>query len=165
MIEIVERVIVLSWIQTFFQKFIKDNQDEYAEYDIHTKQMERSLPQKIIEGRYQLDTKISYQYPKGKRHMYVQPEDPTVKSDKTNRQKRVEPRSEVHSPEKRRSSDIRSTDTKSREVINKSQKRVELRSEVHSPEIRRSSDSRSTDTKSREVINKSTPPIKKNRSS
>ncbi|MFB3165603.1 DNA translocase FtsK [Neobacillus sp. 179-C4.2 HS] len=151
----------MSWIQTFFQKFIKDNQDEYAEYDIHTKQMERSLPQKIIEGRYQLDTKISYQYPKGKRHMYVQPEDPTVKSDKTNRQKRVEPRSEVHSPEKRRSSDIRSTDTKSREVINKSQKRVELRSEVHSPEIRRSSDSRSTDTKSREVINKSTPPIKK----
>ncbi|MDF2788228.1 MAG: hypothetical protein K0S80_1326, partial [Neobacillus sp.] len=36
MIEIVERVIVLSWIQNFFQKFIKDNQDEYAEYDIHT---------------------------------------------------------------------------------------------------------------------------------
>lgn len=120
MIEIVERVIVLSWIQNFFQKFIKDNQDEYAEYDIHTKQMERSLPQKIIEGRYQLDTKISYQYPKGKRHMYVQPEDPTVKSEKTNRQKRVEPRSEVHSPEIRRSSDSRSTDTKSREVINKS---------------------------------------------
>ncbi|MDQ0975509.1 S-DNA-T family DNA segregation ATPase FtsK/SpoIIIE [Neobacillus niacini] len=114
-----ERVIVLSWIQNFFQKFIKDNQDEYAEHDIHTKQLERSLPQKIIEGRYHLDTKISYQYPKGKGHMYVQPEDTTVKSEKTNRQKRVELRSEVHSPELRKSSEIRSTDTKSREVINK----------------------------------------------
>jgi DNA segregation ATPase FtsK/SpoIIIE, S-DNA-T family len=119
-IEIVERVIVLSWIQNFFQKFIKDNQDEYAEYDIHTKQLERSLPHKILEGRYHLDTKISYQYPKGKRHMYVQPEDPTVKSEKTNRQKRVELRSEVKSSEIRRSSDIRSSDTKPREVINNS---------------------------------------------
>ncbi|WP_307309069.1 DNA translocase FtsK [Neobacillus driksii] len=109
----------MSWIQNFFQKFIKDNQDEYAEHDIHTKQLERSLPQKIIEGRYHLDTKISYQYPKGKGHMYVQPEDTTVKSEKTNRQKRVELRSEVHSPELRKSSEIRSTDTKSREVINK----------------------------------------------
>ena len=146
MIEIVERVIVLSWIQNFFQKFIKDNQDEYAEYDIHTKQLERSLPHKMIEGRYHLDTKISYQYPKGKRHMYVQPpEDHTVKSEKTNRQKRVELHSEVHSPEIRRSSDIRSTDTKSREVINNS-----------TPPIKKS-----TDTKLREVINNSTPPIKK----
>ncbi|MDF2789132.1 MAG: hypothetical protein K0S80_2230, partial [Neobacillus sp.] len=117
---IVERVIVLSWIQNFFQKFIKDNQDEYAEYDIHTKQLERSLPHKMIEGRYHLDTKISYQYPKGKRHMYVQPEDHTVKSEKTISQKIVELHSEVHSTEIRRSSDIRSTDTKSREVINKS---------------------------------------------
>lgn len=124
MIEIVERVIVLSWIQNFFQKFIKDNQDEYAEYDIHTKQLERSLPHKIIEGRNHLDTKISYQYPKGKRHLYVQPEDPTVKSEKTNRQKRVNLRSEVKSPEikssEARSSEIRSSDTKTREVINNS---------------------------------------------
>jgi S-DNA-T family DNA segregation ATPase FtsK/SpoIIIE len=52
--------------------------------------------------------------------MYVQPEDPTVKSEKTNRQKRVELRSEVKSSEIRRSSDIRSSDTKPREVINNS---------------------------------------------
>lgn len=124
MIEIVERVIVLSWIQNFFQKFIKDNQDEYAEYDIHNKQLVRSVPNKIMDGRYHLDTKISYQYPKGKRHLYVQPEDPTVVSEKTNRQKRVEQRSEVKSSEIRnseiRNSDIRSSDTKTREVVNNS---------------------------------------------
>lgn len=91
MIEIVERVIVLSWIQNFFQKFIKDKQDEYAEYDIHNKQLERSLPHKIIEGSYHLDTKISFQYPKGKRqHLYVQPEAPAVKPEKNNRPKRIE---------------------------------------------------------------------------
>lgn len=140
MIEIVERVIVLSWIQNFFQKFIKDNQDEYAEYDIHNKQLVRSVPNKIMDGRYHLDTKISYQYPKGKRHLYVQPEDPTVVSEKTNRQKRVEQRSEVKSSEMRNS-----------EIRN---------SEIRKSEIR-NSDIRSSDTKTREVINNSTPPIKK----
>ncbi|WP_419955892.1 DNA translocase FtsK [Neobacillus niacini] len=110
----------MSWIQNFFQRFIKDNQDEYAEYDIHTKKLDRSLPHKIIEGSYHLDTKISYQYPKGKRQLYVQPEVPTIKPEKNNRQKRVEQRSrsEVKSSEIR-NSDIKSSDTKTREVNNK----------------------------------------------
>lgn len=120
MIEIVERVIVLSWIQNFFQRFIKDNQDEYAEYDIHTKKLDRSLPHKIMEGSYHLDTKISYQYPKGKRQLYVQPEVPPIKPEKNNRQKRVEQRSrsEVKSSEIR-NSDSKSSDAKTREVNNK----------------------------------------------
>jgi S-DNA-T family DNA segregation ATPase FtsK/SpoIIIE len=129
-------VIVLSWIQNFFQKFIKDNQDEYAEYSIHNKQLERSLPHKIMEGSYHLDTKISYQYPKGKRQLYVQPEAPVVTSEKTNRKERAELRSELKSSEIR-SSDIKSSNTKSREVINKSnppiQKKPFQLTEVPSP--------------------------------
>jgi DNA segregation ATPase FtsK/SpoIIIE, S-DNA-T family len=140
-IEIVERVIVLSWIQNFFQKFIKDNRDEYAEYSIHNKQLERSLPHKIMEGSYHLDTKISYQYPKGKRQLYVQPETPVVTSEKTNRKERAELRFELKSSEIRsseiRSSDIKSSNTKSREVINKSnppiQKKPFQLTEVPSP--------------------------------
>ncbi|MEC1521639.1 DNA translocase FtsK [Neobacillus niacini] len=110
----------MSWIQNFFQRFIKDNQDEYAEYDIHNKKLDRSLPHKIIEGSYHLDTKISYQYPKGKRQLYVQPEVPTIKPEKNNRQKRVEQRSrsEVKSSEIR-NSDSKSSDTKTGEVNNK----------------------------------------------
>lgn len=99
MIETVERVIVLSWIQNFFQRFIKDNEDEYAEYDIHNKQLERSLPHKIMEEGRHLDTKISYQYPKGQLHFKLKPEVPIVKSEKPHRQKRVEQRTEIRSSE------------------------------------------------------------------
>lgn len=99
MIETVERVIVLSWIQNFFQRFIKDNEDEYAEYDIHSKQPERSLSNKIMEGGHHLDTKISYQYPKGQLHFNLKPEVPNVKSEKPQRQKRVEQRFEIKSSE------------------------------------------------------------------
>nr|WP_307196980.1 DNA translocase FtsK [Neobacillus niacini] len=88
-----------------------------------------------MEGSYHLDTKISYQYPKGKRQLYVQPETPVVTSEKTNRKERAELRFEL------KSSEIRS-------------------SEIRSSEIR-SSDIKSSNTKSREVINKSNPPIQK----
>lgn len=100
MIEIVERVIVLSWIQNFLKKFIKDNEDEYAEYVIHNKQQGRSLSQKLNEGSHHLDTKISYQYPKGKLSFLAKPEDPIVKLEKVNRQNRLELRPEEKSTEK-----------------------------------------------------------------
>lgn len=136
MIEIVERVIVLSWIQNFFQKFIKDNQDEYAEYSIHNKHLEKSLPHKMIEGSYHLDTKISYQYPKGNRQLYVRPEAPAVTAEKTYRQKRAEQRSELKSAEIG-SSDIKSSNTKTREVVNKSNSPIQKKpfqlTEVPSP--------------------------------
>ena len=99
MIEIVERVIVLSWIQNFFQKFIKDKDDEYAEYDIHNKQQNRSLPHKLIEGSHHLNTKVSYQYPKGNLKFQLKSEAPLEKSEKANRRKRVEQAPEMRSSE------------------------------------------------------------------
>lgn len=94
-------MIVLSWIQNFFQRFIKDNQDEYAEYDIHNKQPVRSLPHRIVEGGNHLDTKISYQYPKGQLHFKLKSEVPMVRSDHATRQKRVEPSTVKRSTENR----------------------------------------------------------------
>jgi DNA segregation ATPase FtsK/SpoIIIE, S-DNA-T family len=94
-------VIVLSWIQNFFQRFIKDNQDEYAEYDIHNKQPVRSLPHRIVEGGHHLDTKISYQYPKGQLHFKLKAEVPMVRTEHATRQKRVEQSTEKRSTENR----------------------------------------------------------------
>jgi DNA segregation ATPase FtsK/SpoIIIE, S-DNA-T family len=110
-IEILERVIVLSWIQNFFQRFIKDNQDEYAEYDIHNKQPVRSLPHRIVEGGHHLDTKISYQYPKGQLHFKLKAEVPMVRTEHAARQKRVEPSIVERSTEKR-NLERRSSETK-----------------------------------------------------
>ena len=108
MIEIVERVIVLSWIQNFFQKFIKDKDNEYDEYDIHNKQQIRSLPHKLIEGSHHLNTKVSYQYPKGNLKFQLKSEAPLEKFEKANRRKKVE-----QAPE------MRNSETKSLPVTNK----------------------------------------------
>ncbi|MDR7077757.1 S-DNA-T family DNA segregation ATPase FtsK/SpoIIIE [Neobacillus niacini] len=88
----------MSWIQNFFQKFIKDNDNEYDEYDIHNKQQIRSLPHKIIEGSHHLNTKISYQYPKGNLKLQLKSETPLEKSEKANRRKMQE-----QAPEMKRS--------------------------------------------------------------
>jgi DNA segregation ATPase FtsK/SpoIIIE, S-DNA-T family len=142
-IEIVERVIVLSWIQNFLKKFIKDNEDEYAEYVIHNKQQGRSLSHKINEGGHHLDTKISYQYPKGKLSFLAKPEDPISKFEKANRQKRLELHFEEKSTEK-----------------SSSERGPQKRSPVtRSPESR-TLESRSSKTYISENKN-STPPIKK----
>ncbi|MCM3692068.1 DNA translocase FtsK [Neobacillus niacini] len=101
----------MSWIQNFFQRFIKDNQDEYAEYDIHNKQPVRSLPHKIVEGGHHLDTKISYQYPKGQLHFKLKAEVSMVRTEHAARQKRVEQNTEKSSTEKR-NDERRSSETK-----------------------------------------------------
>ncbi|WHX99641.1 DNA translocase FtsK [Neobacillus sp. DY30] len=109
----------MSWIQNFIQKFIKDKQDEYAEYEIHKKPLERPLPHKINEGSYHLDTKISYQYPKGKREqLNVQPEVPTVIPKKNIRSKKFEQGADGKGSEIR-SSTISSSDSRSRTEANK----------------------------------------------
>jgi DNA segregation ATPase FtsK/SpoIIIE, S-DNA-T family len=106
-------VIVLSWIQNFFQRFIKDNEDEYAGYDdIHNKQHVRSLPHKIIEGGHHLDTKISYQYPKGQLHFKLKSEVRKVRTEPPTRQKRVEPSTENRNTERRRSETKMMAETK-----------------------------------------------------
>ncbi|WP_420491031.1 DNA translocase FtsK [Neobacillus drentensis] len=106
----------MSWIQNFFQRFIKDNDDEYAGYDdIHNKQHVRSLPHKIIEGGHHLDTKISYQYPKGQLHFKLKSEVRKVRTEPATRQKRVEPSTEKRSTEKR-STEKRNTERRSSET-------------------------------------------------
>jgi DNA segregation ATPase FtsK/SpoIIIE, S-DNA-T family len=61
----VERVIVLSWIQNFFQKFKKDEEEEFNEFLIHTPKTDEFPNPNPLESVKDLDTKISYQYPKG----------------------------------------------------------------------------------------------------
>jgi DNA segregation ATPase FtsK/SpoIIIE, S-DNA-T family len=60
-----ERVIVLNWFQNFFQKLKKDEEDEFAENDLHNLKMETSAAISNHESVKDLDTRISYQYPKG----------------------------------------------------------------------------------------------------
>jgi DNA segregation ATPase FtsK/SpoIIIE, S-DNA-T family len=61
----VERVIVLSWIQNFFEIFKKDDEDELVDSDLHIDKMVNLPPPRKSEGSKELDTRISYQYPKG----------------------------------------------------------------------------------------------------
>ncbi|MEH7181298.1 hypothetical protein V7108_26150, partial [Neobacillus vireti] len=100
-------MIVLSWIQNFFQKFIKDKDDEYAEYDIHNKQQDRISSHKILEGRHYLETKISYQYPKGSLKFQLKSEVPIVKSEKADRRIRQEQAPESKSSEKKNLPEIK----------------------------------------------------------
>jgi DNA segregation ATPase FtsK/SpoIIIE, S-DNA-T family len=61
----VERVIVLNWFQNFFQKLKKEDDEEFDEYDLHNLKTETSAVNSNHEGVKDLDTRISYQYPKG----------------------------------------------------------------------------------------------------
>ena len=61
----VERVIVLSWIQNFFQKFKKDEEEELNEFVIHNHRNDELPHLNQYESLKDLDTRISYQYPKG----------------------------------------------------------------------------------------------------
>ncbi|WHY76489.1 DNA translocase FtsK [Neobacillus sp. WH10] len=57
----------MSWIQNFFQKFKKD-EEEYNDYIIHNHNPDSLLPNSQNESLKDLDTRISYQYPKGGKH-------------------------------------------------------------------------------------------------
>ncbi len=65
MIDKVERVIVLSWIQDFFQKFKRDDEEQYDEYILHNHKPDDFPLVNQYESLKDLDTRISYQYPKG----------------------------------------------------------------------------------------------------
>jgi DNA segregation ATPase FtsK/SpoIIIE, S-DNA-T family len=86
-----ERVIVLSWFQNFFQRLKKEADDDEIEgYIIHKHE---GLPlQNQHESLKDLDTKISYQYPKGSyRPSYTPIPKVTQKAkEETLRQKRNE---------------------------------------------------------------------------
>ncbi len=65
MIDEVERVIVLSWIQNLFQKFKKDEEDEFDKSFFHNDKTGDLSPPVNYESIKEVDVKVSYQYPKG----------------------------------------------------------------------------------------------------
>lgn len=60
-------MIVLNWIQSFLQRFIKDNEDDESfGVNIHSDKKVASHSYTLNENGKDLNTKISYQYPKAK---------------------------------------------------------------------------------------------------
>ncbi|MFJ5715901.1 DNA translocase FtsK [Neobacillus sp. NPDC093127] len=55
----------MSWIQDFFQKFKRDDDEKYDDYSLHNHRPENLPLLNQYESLKDLDTKISYQYPKG----------------------------------------------------------------------------------------------------
>jgi len=92
-----ERVIVLSWIQNFFQKLRKEEEteDKITDYILHKGSVDR-VSNSQFDSLKDLDARIAYQYPKGGTT-------PIPKMAKTN-QKQVKSRSKpkVEIPEKSR---------------------------------------------------------------
>lgn len=65
MIDERERVIVLSWIQDFFQRFKKDEEEEFAHLTINNKKNDGHPFLNNDDNIKDLELRISYQYPKG----------------------------------------------------------------------------------------------------
>ncbi|CAH2716988.1 hypothetical protein BACCIP111895_04176 [Neobacillus rhizosphaerae] len=55
----------MSWIQDFFQKFKRDDEEQYDEYILHNHKPDDFPLVNQYESLKDLDTRISYQYPKG----------------------------------------------------------------------------------------------------
>ncbi|WP_413308198.1 DNA translocase FtsK [Bacillus sp. 1P10SD] len=55
----------MSWIQNFFQKFKKDEEEELNDFVIHNSRNDELPHLTQFESLKDLDTRISYQYPKG----------------------------------------------------------------------------------------------------
>ncbi|MCM3116596.1 DNA translocase FtsK [Neobacillus sp. MER 74] len=78
----------MSWFQNLFQKLRKEEDDEFESYLIHKQEGQPFLNKK--ENFKDLETKVSYQYPKGSNHPFHPPklkETPKEK-EQTLRQKR-----------------------------------------------------------------------------
>jgi DNA segregation ATPase FtsK/SpoIIIE, S-DNA-T family len=60
----VERVIVLSWIQNFFQKLKRDEEDEFDESFLHNDKTGAPHILSSKDNHKDVETRISYQYPK-----------------------------------------------------------------------------------------------------
>jgi DNA segregation ATPase FtsK/SpoIIIE, S-DNA-T family len=108
----VERVIVLSWFQNFFQRLKKEEDDEeFDGYILHKHEGPPLLNK--YENLKDLDTKISYQYPKGSnRPSYTPLPKVTQKvKEETLRQKRTE-----RLPEKRKMTEKSVVQTVKKEV-------------------------------------------------
>ncbi|MGX6443071.1 DNA translocase FtsK [Neobacillus sp. K501] len=77
-------------MQNFLQRFMKDSEPEYDDYEIHTYKQEKSLSLKTNEGVKDLNTRISYQYPKGQVDSFFKQEVNKIKAEKPVRKKRSE---------------------------------------------------------------------------
>ncbi len=91
----VERVIVLSWIQNFFQRFKNDEEDENDyEYELNHSRIHnemRDLPSlKNKEGGRDIDARISYQYPKGKIRLPIIQDEKSIENKGAASKKRTE---------------------------------------------------------------------------
>lgn len=131
----VERVIVLSWIQNFFQKFKKDEEEELNEFVIHNPRNNELPHQNQYESLKDLDTRISYQYPKGGLRSSTTPLHEVKPKAKENvRQKRILEKQ----PEKRSRREQKETQPVKTEVpkpINEPKQQPRMRGPFHPTEI------------------------------
>jgi DNA segregation ATPase FtsK/SpoIIIE, S-DNA-T family len=131
----VERVIVLSWIQNFFQKFKKDEEEELNEFVIHNPRNDELPHLNQYESLKDLDTRISYQYPKGGLRSSTTPLHEVKPKAKENvRQQRILEKQ----PEKRRSREQKETQPVKTEVpkpIKEPKPQPRMRGPFHPTEI------------------------------
>lgn len=124
-------MIVLSWIQNFFQKFKKDEEEEYNEVRIHPHYQETLPPQNQIDSLKDLDTRISYQYPKGGNLPARPPR--VLQKDK---QESVRPKRTAQLPEKQGRTEKPLVTPVKKEVTNKMKEQVSRsRGPFHPTEI------------------------------
>ncbi|WP_342432657.1 DNA translocase FtsK [Neobacillus sp. FSL H8-0543] len=85
----------MNWIQSFLQRFIKDNEDDESfGVNIHSDKKVASHSYTLNENGKDLNTKISYQYPKAKLSYPVNSQVSLGEKEKRNRKKRVESQTE-----------------------------------------------------------------------
>jgi DNA segregation ATPase FtsK/SpoIIIE, S-DNA-T family len=87
----VERVIVLSWIQDFFQRLRKNEEEEQLDSEeLFTSDNELYYTQKKMEPSKEIEARIAYQYPKGQFRFPLIPDEGQTKNkdDKRDRVKR-----------------------------------------------------------------------------
>ncbi|WP_190284688.1 DNA translocase FtsK [Bacillus sp. S3] len=121
----------MSWIQNFFQKFKKDEEEEYNEVRIHPHYQETLPPQNQIDSLKDLDTRISYQYPKGGNLPARPPR--VLQKDK---QESVRPKRTAQLPEKQGRTEKPLVTPVKKEVTNKMKEQVSRsRGPFHPTEI------------------------------
>ncbi|MFZ7944929.1 DNA translocase FtsK [Neobacillus sp. 19] len=121
----------MSWIENFFQKFKKDEEEEYNEVRIHPHYQETLPPQNQIDSLKDLDTRISYQYPKGGNLPARPPR--VLQKDK---QESVRPKRTAQLPEKQGRTEKPLVTPVKKEVTNKMKEQVSRsRGPFHPTEI------------------------------
>lgn len=68
----------LSWLHNFFQKFRKDDEEQIDEIELNSTSSENHF-YNVKKDNKELETRITYQYPKGKFRFPIIPDDHTIK--------------------------------------------------------------------------------------